>query len=104
MATTIHINPVAPQKLVMTCAAGGSLPDMTLVMSSVLKLKKPTGVALTLAADITAKTQASITLSHVFNAGEVDKVGEYKVYAVHALAVGNVRSDVQKFQAIDSFD
>ena len=104
MATTIHINPVAPQKLVMVCAAGGSLPDMTLVQSAVLKLKKPTGQVLTLAADITSKTQPSLRLSHVFNAGEVDKVGPYKVYAIHTLAVGSVRSDVQTFQAIESFD
>ena len=104
MATTIHVNPTAPQKLVMTCAAGGSLSDMTLVQSSVLKLKKPSSTVIQLAADITAKSQASLTLSHVFNAGEVDKVGTYKVYAIHTLAVGTVRGDVQTFQALDSFD
>ena len=100
---TIHVNPVAPQKLTMTCSAGGACPDMTLVQSSVLRLKKPNGATLTLATDTTQQSAQSLTVSHVFAPGEVDKVGTYRIYAIHTLVVGTVRGDVQAFDAIDSF-
>jgi len=99
----IHVNPVAPQMLTMACAAGGACPDMTAVLSSVLMLQKPSGKVATLAASISQQTSASLTLSHIFAPGEVDKVGTYRIYAIHTLAVGTVRSDVQQFDAIDSF-
>ena len=103
--TTIHVNPVSPQKLVMTCTPSAACPDMSVVRSTVLKLKKPTGgVVMDLATTVVSQSSASLTVAHLFAAGDVDKAGLYKVYPLHTLDIGSVRGDVQQFQALDPFD
>ena len=102
---TIHVNPLSPQKLVMTCTPSSACPDMSAVQSTVLKLKKPIGgVVVDLPTTITSKSSASLTVEHMFAPGDVDKAGIYRVYPVHTLAVGVVRGDVQQFTALDPFD
>ena len=102
---TIHVNPLSPQKLVMTCTTSPACPDMSAVLSTVLRLKKPIGnVVIDLPTTITSKSTTSLTAEHLFVQGDVDKVGVYKIFPVHQLAVGSVRGDVQQFTALDPFD
>ena len=101
---SIHVNPLSPQKLVVTCTPSASCPDMGAVRSTVLRLKKPGGVIVDLSTTVSSQTSASLTIAHMFSQGDVDKVGIYKVYPVHSLDVGVVRGDVQQFQALDPFD
>lgn len=103
MPASIHVNPISPQALVMTCNAGGACPDMTAVVGSVLKLLKPDGTATMLAVTITNQSRASLTIIHQFQLGDLDQVGTYKVYAIHSLPVGQVRGDTQTITVIDDF-
>ena len=104
MSATIHINPVAPQKLTMVCGASSACPDMTAVVSSVLKLLRPDAQMVSLTATLSNQTHDSCMCSHVFALGDVDLAGPYKIYAVHTLSGGGtVRSDTQQFQVLDNF-
>jgi hypothetical protein len=103
VSTTIHVNPVAPQALVMTCTPSDALPDMTQVLSSVLMLSDPFSKVIKLPAIITAQTTTSLTLTHAFQPGDVSLVGTYSVYPVHTVDAGTVRGAAQQFQSIGSF-
>jgi|ERR1017187_5101439 hypothetical protein len=100
---SIHINPISPQALVMTCSAGGACPDMTAVVSSVIQLLKPDGTTRPLSVTISNKTPASLVLTHLFQTGDLDQVGVYKAYVVHTLPVGQVRGDTQTITVLDNF-
>lgn len=100
---SIHVNPVSPQALVMTCTPSNALPDMTQVQSSVLVLADPNGLAIELSATISAQSPSSLTLTHLFAPGEVVRVGTYSVYPVHTIATGTIRGSTQQFQSTAQF-
>jgi len=101
--TTIHVNPLSPQKIVMKCTAGDSANDMRQVTSSVLKLKRPDGTIATLSAIISDQTQSQLTLSHLFEVGDVPKAGVYRIYPVHSMPTGTIRGATQQFEAVSDF-
>lgn len=103
MGATIHVNPMSPQKIVMKCTAGDAANDMRQVTSSVFRLKRPDGTIATLTAIISDQVQASLTLSHLFEVGDVPKVGVYKIFPVHTVPTGMIRGATQQFEAVTDF-
>jgi len=100
----IRIDPTAPQKLTMVCRSGSVDANMALVTSSVLRVKKPDGATATWATTISGQSPAELTLSHVFTEGDVDVLGNWRIYPVHTSPSGTSRGDVQQFMVVDEFE
>lgn len=75
---------VAPEDYAIGVGTGDSGLDMTTVTAAEFRVFKPGGVEVVWTAAISAAIPASLVLTHLFSAApsEVDKNGDYLIYAV----------------------
>ncbi len=96
MTASIHIDPVAPQSLLLnlTPAVAGDI-DLSTVSAAVLHVQTPqNGYAEeTWTASLSNQTTTTLRLTHIFIAGEADTAGPYTVVAVLTCTAGTVKGD-----------
>ncbi len=102
MAEVVYQGAVAPESMTLTVTASG-LEDLTTVTAAVIWIKMPNAARVEWSATITAQSQKSITLSHVFSSGEVDTVGKMKLVAYLTTPTGLIRSKPADLTVVDPF-
>ena len=101
---TVHIDPITPKAIILTCTPSAGCPDMTVVQSTTLKVRPPGLNAAIVDVETTVVSKSSTSLV-VTGQTIFGKIGIYKLYPIHALASGfPVRGDAQQVQGIDPFD
>jgi hypothetical protein len=70
----------APERVTINIKSGDSGIDFTTVSSASIRVNTPSRHDCLWDAIILSATATSITIAHVFQAGDVDLVGEYKLY------------------------
>ena len=75
---TVYVNALSPQAVSMTITAPAGI-DLTTATSVSLTVKKPSGAQVTWTTSIVSAATATMTVSHPFDAGDVDQAGQYVV-------------------------
>lgn len=96
MSTTVHINPVAPETLVLDLTPEVAADmDLSTVSAASLSVQTPqNGYAEeTWAVSMSTQTSTTLKLTHIFLTGEADVAGRYVVVAVLTCTGGTVKAD-----------
>lgn len=86
----IHVNAVSPVGWPWRLTASPSVPDLTAVTDAVLVVRKPGETAVRWAMTFKTKTAAQSDLFYLFQAGDINKVGDYVGYVEVTVSGGGV--------------
>jgi hypothetical protein len=93
MPANIIVGPVAPENLQITINRGAESIDLSTVSSVSLEvIGKTTGDRQTWTTTIESKNADTITVKHIFQSGNLSKIGVYTVLAFLVVSTGVVRA------------
>jgi|CXWL01.1.fsa_nt_gi hypothetical protein len=104
MSGVVYLGPVAPEAYVVDVVPGTSGVDLSTVTDAALLVLRPDGAEVVWSVTRSNQTASTLTLTHVFEATDVDVVGEYGVYAAMTIPAGTVRSEPRSFPGLGRFD
>lgn len=84
---------LAPEAYVLDITPGISGVDLVDVSAAVLKVLKPNNTEVNWSAAMSNKTSITLTLTHSFQAGDLDLTGLYRIYAALTIPGGTVRTE-----------
>ena len=102
MANVVYKGAVSPEAMTLTVTASGS-EDLSTVTSAVIWAKCNGKAPVNWSASIVTQSQKSITLSHVFQSGDVDVAGKMTLVAYLYIPSGLVRSKPVSLVVVDPF-
>lgn len=99
MLKRIPINPTSDETFAIDIGQGLSGVNMTTVTAVSLKVNKPSQTdELTWTANIVSSSATSLRVRHQFAAGEVDRVGTYRIHPILTVAGSQKRSTPVYFE------
>ncbi len=99
--TYVGARPTESFVFVVAQAPGG--PDLSAVTGAFISVQYPDDTVHSWDAVISAQSATGLTLTHLFQAGNVDIVGDYVARAVMQVSGGVIRSAPKPFSVIDQF-
>lgn len=99
----VRLGAIAPLALVMPFSGDGTF-DFSTVTSADVSLKKPNGEIVKFTnVPISLQTVTGLTLTHVWQAGDVDQLGKWIMYARLYVPGGQVDTDPKTFDVVSRF-
>lgn len=100
----VRIGAIAPTALVIPVCGDGSF-DFTSVESADIFVRRTDGEEFQIVGvSISSQLVTGLTLTHVWQAGEVDQVGKWSVYARLYVSGGQLDTEPESFEVLSHFD
>lgn len=103
MAITVHVGALAPEALTLKVTPSNQLPDLSTVTSATIDILKPDGNEVTWTAALSEQSASGITLTHLYDAGDIDNEGQFVARGMLVAPAGVFRCEPKAFDAISEY-